>query len=215
MNSRQAERIQWVALTVIGLVAGLALALPLGIPIFAIVGAMAGTPIVLGIVGLSLGTAQWPIIRRHLAPSGWWMVVSALGMALGLTAGVTLVEQVGRALTGGQVNFRMLGVVARAGSFGVIGILAGVSLGLAQWLVLRRHAPGCKAWIGVNAWSLGAGLACGSILADALVPRSGSLASTAILLVTGSAIAGACTARALGKIFPPRRHGASASPAHG
>jgi len=53
----------------VGLVAGLALALPLGVPIFAVVGAMAGTPIVLGIVGVSLGTAQWPIIRRHPSPS--------------------------------------------------------------------------------------------------------------------------------------------------
>ena len=78
---------------------------------------MAGTRIVLGIVGLSLGTAQWPIIRRHFSPSWLWVVVSALGMALGLTAGVVLVEQVGRAVVGGPVNFRMLGVACRALSF--------------------------------------------------------------------------------------------------
>lgn len=207
LNSHRIERIQWVALTVLGLVAGLALALPLGVPIFAVLGAMVGTPIVLGIVGLGLGTAQWPVIRRHLAPSWWWLVVSALGMALGLTAGVTLVEQIGRALTGGPVNFRMLGIAARAMSFGAIGVLGGASLGLAQWLVLRRHASNCKAWIVVNAWSLGAGLVCGSLLADALVSRSGSLASSAILLVTGSAIAGAGTAKALVEIFPgPGQH---------
>lgn len=204
MNSRQTERVQWMALTVLGLVAGLALALPLGVPIFAIVGAMAGTPLVLGIVGLSLGTAQWPIIRRHFSPSWLWIVVSAFGMALGLTAGVTLVEQVGRALVGGPVNFRMLGIAARALSFGAIGVLGGVSLGLAQWLVLRKHAPMCKAWIQVNAWSLGVGLACGSILADAIALRPGSLASTAILLVTGSAIVGAGTARTLAQIFSER-----------
>jgi len=86
MNSSQAERLQWITLTVLGLVAGLAIALPLGVPIFAIAGAMVGTPIVLSIVGLSLGTAQWPIIRRHLSSSWWWVVVSALGMAVGLTA---------------------------------------------------------------------------------------------------------------------------------
>src|SRR5882762_10043755 len=125
MNSIQAERLQWIALTVLGLVAGLAIALPLGVPIFAIAGAMIGTPIVLSIIGLSLGTAQWPIIRRHLSPSRRWVVVSALGMSLGLTIGVTLVEQIGRALIGGPANFRMLGPAARAVSFGTIGVFGG------------------------------------------------------------------------------------------
>ena len=72
MAPNQGEGFQWAALTVLGLVAGLALALPLGVPLFAILGAMAGTPVVLSIVGLGLGTAQWPIIRRHVASSGWW-----------------------------------------------------------------------------------------------------------------------------------------------
>jgi len=209
MNSSQAQHLQWVALTVLGLVAGLALALPLGVPIFAVLGAMAGTPIVLGIVGLSLGTAQWPIIRRHMSSSWWWVVASTLGLALGLTAGVILVEQIGRTMIGGPVNFRMLGVAGRSASFGTIGLVAGAALGLAQWLVLRRHAPGCGRWVRINAWSLGAGLACGSLLADLFVAKSGSLASAAILLVIGSAFAGACTAQALAKIFPPAPQPAS------
>src|SRR5580765_5970235 len=103
MNHNLAERLQWIVLTVLGLAAGLALALPLGVPIFAILGAMAGTPIVLGIVGLSLGTAQWPIIRRHMSSSGWWVLASTLGLAVGLTAGVILVEQIGRAIIGGPI----------------------------------------------------------------------------------------------------------------
>lgn len=209
MTSSQTERLQWVALTVIGLVAGLALALPLGIPIFAILGAMAGTPVVLSIVGLGVGTAQWPIIRRHMPSSGWWIALSTLGMAVGLTAGVILVEQVGRALTGGPVNFRMLGVAARAVSFGTIGLMGGGFLGLAQWLVLRRHARGCNRWISVNAWSLAAGLASGSLLADQFFARAGSLASIGMLLVIGSAIAGSFTANALAKIFLPLGRGVS------
>src|SRR5580700_9093171 len=114
MNHNRAERLQWIVLTVLGLVAGLALALPLGIPIFAVLGAMAGTPLVLGIVGLALGAAQWPIIRRHLSRSWLWIVASAFGMALGLTAGVTLVEQVGRALTGDQSTFECSELLAAA-----------------------------------------------------------------------------------------------------
>jgi hypothetical protein len=94
-------------------------------------------------------------------------------------------------------------VAARAASFATIGAMAGGSLGLAQWLVLRRHAHNCKRWIRVNAWSLGAGLACSSFLADALVARPGSLASAVILLGIGSTVSGACTAKALVEIFPP------------
>lgn len=201
MNPNQTERLQWMALTVVGLVAGLALALPLGVPIFAVLGAMAGTPIVLGIVGLSLGTAQWPIIRRHISSSAWWVVGSTVGMAVGLTLGVVLVEQLGRAIAGGPINFRMLGVAGRAASFGTIGLIGGAAVGLAQWLVLRGKVAKCGRWIHVNSLSLGAGLACGSLLADALVLRTGSLASTAVLLVIGSGVAGWCTARALGTVF--------------
>jgi hypothetical protein len=204
MNPSQAERLQWITLTVLGLVAGLALALPLGVPIFAVLGAMAGTPVVLGVVGLSLGTAQWPIIRRYMSSSWWWLIASALGMAVGLTLGVTLVEQIGRALTGGPLNFRMLGVPARAASFGTIGLLGGAAVGLAQWLVLRRQAACRSRWIPINALSLGAGLASGSLLADALMLRSGSLASTAVLLVIGSLVAGVCTANELATVFKPR-----------
>jgi hypothetical protein len=77
-------------------------------------GCAAGTPLVLGIVGLTLGTAQWPIIRRHLSRSWLWIVASAFGMALGLTAGVTLVEQVGRVLIGGQSTFECSELPAEA-----------------------------------------------------------------------------------------------------
>jgi hypothetical protein len=205
MAHSHGEGFTWVALTVLGLVAGLALALPLGVPIFAVLGAMVGTPVVLSIVGFGLGTAQWPIIRRHVASSGWWIVVSALGMGVGLTVGVILVEQVGRAVLGGQVNFRMLGVAGRAASFGTIGMVGGASLGLAQWLVLRRHEANCKSWIIVNALSLAVGLASGSLVADVLVARSHSLASVGIMIAIGSTLAGACTANALGKIFSPGR----------
>jgi len=151
--------------------------------------------IVLGIVGLSLGTAQWPVIRRHISSSGWWIVGSTLGMAVGLTLGVTLVEQIGRAVVHGQINFRVLGVPARVTSFGIIGLVAGAALGLAQWLVLRRHTANCTQWIRVSALSLGAGLALGSLLADAAVPRSGSFASTAILLLIAGVTAAVSTAR--------------------
>ena len=205
MHRCQTERLYWPVLTVLGLLAGLALALPLGVPIFAVLGAMLGTPVVLGIVGVGLGTAQWPVIRRHISSSGWWIVASTLGMAVGLTLGVTLVEQIGRAIVHGPINFRILSVPARAASFGTIGLVAGAALGLAQWLVLRRHAANCTLWIRVNALSLAAGLASGSFLADVVVPRSGSFASTTILFLIPGATAAVSTARALSLVFATQR----------
>jgi len=204
MELNRTERVQWLALTILGLVAGLALALPLGVPIFAVLGAMAGTPVVLAIVGLALGGAQWPIIRRHIPSSGWWVVASTLGMAAGLTLGVIVVEQIGRAMVGGPINFRVLSVAARAASFGTIGLISGALLGLAQWLVLRRSFADCRRWIHANALSLAIGLAAGSLLADALVSRSGSFVSVAILFFVGSGAAGISTARALTAVLAKR-----------
>src|SRR5580765_1738917 len=201
MSLSRTERLQWMVLAVLGLAGGLALALPLGVPIFAVLGAMAGTPIVLGIVGLGLGTAQWPIVHRHISSSAWWVVGSTVGMAVGLTVGVVLVEQTGRAIVGGPLNFRMLGIAARAASFGTIGLIGGAAVGLGQWLVLRSKVVVCGRWIHVNSLSLGAGLACGSLLADALMLRTGSLASTSVLLLIGSSVAGWCTARTFGMVF--------------
>ncbi len=210
MNSNLAERLQWIALTVLGIVAGLALALPLGAAIFAVLGAMAGTPIVLGIVGLSLGTAQWPVIRRHISSPAWWVAGSTVGMAVGLMLGVILVEQVGRAIFGGPINFRMLGIAARAASFGTIGLIGGAGVGLGQWFALRRQLAKCSRWVHVNALSLGAGLACGSLLADTLMLKTGSFVSAAVLFLVGSGIAGVCTAKALATVFGTRPEQVSA-----
>jgi hypothetical protein len=192
---------QWTALTMVGFVAGLVLSLTAGVPIFAVLGAMAGTPIVLGLVGAGVGTAQWGVVRRHIVDAKWWPVASAVGMAVGLSAGVTLVEQIGRAIVGGPLNFRQLGVWTRAASFGTIGLLGGAALGFAQWIVLRRQIAGCARWIAANAWSLGVGLAGGSLLADATGRRAGSLLSTSILLLVGTAVAGLWTARVLSQIM--------------
>ena len=164
-----------------------------------------------GDCGIELGDGAVAHYASASALGGMVVASSTLGMAIGLTLGVIVVEQISRAIFGGPVNFRMLGVAARSASFGCIGLIGGAALGVAQWLVLRRQAAKCSRWIYVNALSLGAGLACGSLLADALMLRTGSLGSTAVLLVIGSSAAGVCTARSLAGIFAPRVGQASAT----
>jgi hypothetical protein len=55
-----------------------------------------------GIIGAALGLAQWLVLRNRIVRSWWWIIVSGLGWAVGLTAllGVPLVGSVAGAATG-------------------------------------------------------------------------------------------------------------------
>jgi len=55
-----------------------------------------------GILGLSVGVSQWFILRQWFKLSWWWIIVSTLGWALGLTGflGESLVGAVVGAVTG-------------------------------------------------------------------------------------------------------------------
>ena len=159
-------RLRWTLLTAAGLAVGLAAALALGAPIQAVVGAMLVTPILTGIVGAALGTSQWVLLRRLRANARWWIPASAAGLGIGLAAGVVLVEQAGRALTGGRVNVAMLGIGTRAGSMAVIGLASGVALGAAQWLVLRGRPELARMWFWRSSLAFMVSFAVSSLVAD-------------------------------------------------
>jgi hypothetical protein len=158
-------RFRWALLTAVGLAAGLTAGLLLGAPIGAVVGMMLVTPAVTAIVGASLGTSQWLALRHRLANARWWIAASAAGLGLGLAAGVVLVEQVGRLVAGHRVNAAMLSPLARAGSLGIVGAVAGLALGAAQGLILRR-AGGARSWMWTSMLAFGCALAVASLLAD-------------------------------------------------
>jgi hypothetical protein len=157
----------WTALTASAWATGLGAGLLLGAPIQVLVGMMLVTPAITGLAGGVLGAGQWLALRRWRG-TGWWIPASAVGMALGLTLGVTLVEQIGRWLTGGAVNVARLTPVERAGSFAVIGVVTGLFLGSAQWLVLRRAGQRCRAWPAITTVALTAALVAASLIADAV-----------------------------------------------
>src|SRR4030095_4165892 len=112
-NEGRGIRLRWTLASAAGLAVGLVAALALGAPIETVVGAMLVTPIMTGIVGAVFGTSQWVLLRRRLENARWWIPASAVGLGLGLAGGVVLVEQVGRALTGGHVNVRLFSVAVR------------------------------------------------------------------------------------------------------
>ena len=117
-------RLRWTLLSALGLALGLVAALVLGDPIDAVVGMILVTPVLTGVVGAFLGTSQWVVLRKRLANARWWIPASAAGLGLGLTGGIVLVEQVGRALTGGQVHVGALDSATRAGSLLVVGLVS-------------------------------------------------------------------------------------------
>ena len=92
------------------------------------------------IVGLLTGALQFWLLRRYLPRMGWW----AFATIGGWFTGTLLIVAVNRLrLTGPTINLDL--------AF----ILMGLSIGLGQWLVLRRGLPRAGWWIAANALSWG------------------------------------------------------------
>jgi hypothetical protein len=157
--------ITWTALTAGGWAVGLAAGLLLGAPIEVLVGMMLVTPAITGLAGMILGTGQWLALRRWRG-TAWWVPASAVGLSIGLTLGVTAVELLGRWITSGQVNVARLTALERAGSFAVIGIVTGLFLGAAQWLVLRRAVQRSADWTPTTTLAMTVALVSASLVAD-------------------------------------------------
>jgi hypothetical protein len=100
--------------------------------------------------GAVLGYAQWRALRLALPAVGWreWMGATAMAAALAWALGMlpnTLMDAAGVG-AGGMIAAWV--IVAPA-------IL--LSIGVAQWLVLRRHLPRAALWVPANivGWILG------------------------------------------------------------
>jgi hypothetical protein len=96
------------------------------------------------VFGAAVGLAQWLVLRRFFEGSGWWILATALGSA----AGLSLTNMIHRILLG------VSGYLV-AGSLG--GAALGLVVGIAQWMVLRRHLRKASWWVIVTAagWSAG------------------------------------------------------------
>jgi hypothetical protein len=196
-------RVRWTLLSAAGLAGGLIAALALGAPIQAVVGMMLVTPILTAMVGAVLGTSQWVLLRRRLASARWWIPASAAGLGLGLALGVVLVEQTGRAITGGQVHVATLGSLTRALSMTVVGLVSGAALGAAQYLVLRSRRAVARSWFLMSALGLGAALLVASLATDLLFGGLRSPLGLAGFVLVAGLVAGAATSKALVRLVEP------------
>lgn len=96
-------------------------------------------------LGLATAFGQWLLLRRHLSGAGWWMPLTIIGW---LTAGLLIFALVP------LVDARLLGP-------GVVLVVVGGCVGLAQWLLLRRLPSGGRWWLPVTLLATGAILAAG------------------------------------------------------
>ncbi len=92
------------------------------------------------LAGAAIGAAQWLVLRRYLRVGPDWILVTALGVAIG--------DGVGALLTGGGTGI---------GSLLVIGLATGVAVGLLQWTLLRGRVRAANLWVPVVtiAWPIG------------------------------------------------------------
>jgi hypothetical protein len=105
-------------------------------------------------VGVFIGLAQWFVLRRYFSSAWGWILASAAGWIFGWAI-----------ITSG------LFVPPGGGLFTAIvsGAIFGLSMGVAQWLVLRRWVRLSGLWIllSIPGWTIGLIGLLGSILAGA------------------------------------------------
>ncbi|MDX1577621.1 MAG: hypothetical protein R3266_04015 [Gemmatimonadota bacterium] len=187
---------RWTAASAAGLAVGLPLALLLLDPLGPIVGMMLVTPIVFCIAGAVLGGSQWVALRR-LARAPLWIALTAIGLGIGITAGVVTVEQVGRLISGTQVRAATASPLGLAAAFLALGSLGGLALGVAQWFYLRRIFDGAWRWIGWTAGAMGLGMLAGAVVAEIALGGFTSFAGAIVAFAVAALTVGVVTGRRL------------------
>jgi hypothetical protein len=94
------------------------------------------------IVGFLTGLLQYGLLRRYLPHMGWWVLVTTGGWLLG---GLLIVIS-------SWLNFWTY----ESFDIDLAFIVMGLSIGVGQWLLLRRRLPRAGWWVGANVvgWGL-------------------------------------------------------------
>lgn len=96
------------------------------------------------LIGISYGIMQWLVLRRHIDRAGWWAVTSAVGFLLGFVIWGAVIEML-EAISGGTLDINSM--------VRIFYPVLGASLGIAGWLVLRKHFDQAGWWIPVTVLS--------------------------------------------------------------
>jgi hypothetical protein len=123
--TRRSFWVRWMP-TFIGFIAGGALATGVSGRLDSIPSAIVGG----ALAGAVIGGGQWLVLRRLLPGAAWWIAATAVGQAVGLAVGAPLVDY---------------GTEPR--DLAVQGVIAGLTIGSLQSLVLRRGGVNGRWWV--------------------------------------------------------------------
>ena len=129
------------------------------------------------VIGVCVGILQSIALRGRVKHTGWWVVATVIGFAIGKFAADAITQSMA-----GAVGFALGGAVI------------GTALGAAQWLVLRRQLAPAGLWIPATAvaWAVG-----WSIISTVDEVAGGPTGSTYLIGATGAAVAAVITGAAL------------------
>ena len=113
------------------------------------------------VIGIALGILQWFVLQRRLTRAWRWIVATVVGWVVGST---------------------LIWFLPAQGSEFLAGVLLGLTVGVAQWLILRKEFYWNGWWIPINvvAWTTGMAFLPGIFSTGALI---GSITGIALGLL--------------------------------
>ncbi|MFH1881839.1 MAG: hypothetical protein ABIL62_03890, partial [Planctomycetota bacterium] len=102
------------------------------------------------VLGLTLGIAQWSVLRSYINKASLWILATAIGFPLGVGMGVAVAFTIGQSISQSISDLSVANTILFILS--LIGLPFGP--GIAQWLVLRRQVKRASLWILANAIGL-------------------------------------------------------------
>jgi hypothetical protein len=144
------------------------------------------------IEGITVGTAQWLVLRRPMKSIRWrvWVLATAIGAFVAWTLGmIPSTFMFAGADSGGAAPAQISDLVIYALA-AAMGFVLGPILGAPQWLVLRHHLPRAGWWVLANAlaWMVGMVIV---FVGTSFIPPEGISLNVAFVLLFFLFVAGA------------------------
>jgi hypothetical protein len=200
---------KWVAANVVGEIVGFGLAAVAGAVLLGPIGGaeglfaallmLLGILVIGGLEGSAVGLAQWHVLRGVLPAlrRGTWLAATVAGAVLAWGAGMALGPAMGDGGASGGSESTPMAMLAGAA---IIGIVAGILLSTAQWLVLQRFVRRAIWWVPAHAlgWAMGMLVAFAGVsfiapetpmtLVAAIGAATGLLMGAVVSAITGIAV---------------------------